>query len=142
MITLEYSDRVHHRLSQLTYPYLHAFCTPLQCFSTLLHPVFALITSSHGYSLVPSPPPHPPLHIAMPTGAVWTSTKEPALVEFLVENRSEAGNRRNFKSPTFQQAVAHIAPLLKEDPVKTVKSARNKWTAVCLLSRFLLVPPG
>ena len=78
----------------------------------------------------------------MPAGAVWTSAEETALVEFLVENRSEAGDGGNFKSPTFQQAVAHIAPLLKEGPVKTVKSARNKWTAVCLLSRFHLVPHG
>ena len=34
--------------------------------------------------------------------AVWTSCEEAALVDFLVENKAEAGDGGNFKNATFQ----------------------------------------
>ena len=80
--------------------------------------VFTFITSRYGCHLVPSPSPHPPLHTAMPAGAVWTSTKDTALVELLVKNRSEADDRGNFKSLTFQLAVPYISSLTHCAPVR------------------------
>ncbi|KAF8157938.1 hypothetical protein B0H34DRAFT_797371 [Crassisporium funariophilum] len=67
----------------------------------------------------------------MPTGAVWTSAKETAYVDFLVHHVAEAGNGGNFKTATFQQAVSHLAPLIERGTVKTMKTCWNKWTAFC-----------
>jgi hypothetical protein len=53
-----------------------------------------------------------------------------AFVDFLVDNKSEAGDGRNFKAPTFQQAANHIATLHEHGPIKTTKIAHNKWTMV------------
>jgi len=69
----------------------------------------------------------------MPTGAIWTAAEETAFVDFLVDNKSGAGDGGNFKAPTFQRAANHIATLHECGPIKTAKIAHNKWTTVCLL---------
>ncbi|KAF8808362.1 hypothetical protein BYT27DRAFT_7096815 [Phlegmacium glaucopus] len=63
----------------------------------------------------------------MPAGAVWTTAEETALVDFLEDNKAEAGDGGNFKTTTFQQAVSQIAPLHEHGLVKTVKSTCTKW---------------
>ncbi|KAF8155441.1 hypothetical protein B0H34DRAFT_798629 [Crassisporium funariophilum] len=73
----------------------------------------------------------------MPAGAVWTSAKETAYVDFLVDHVAEAGNGGNFKMAMFQRAVSHLAPLIERGAVKTVKTCQNKWTAFCKINRII-----
>lgn len=77
----------------------------------------------------------------MPAGAIWTVREETAFIDFLVDNRAEAGDGGNFKTPTYQRAVAHISQLHERGAVKTVKTCRNKWTTVSpsILSWFSLL---
>ncbi|KAF8808573.1 hypothetical protein BYT27DRAFT_7096381 [Phlegmacium glaucopus] len=56
----------------------------------------------------------------MPTGVVWTTAEETALVDFLGDNKAEAGDGRNFKTTTFQRAVSQIAPLHEHGGLHTV----------------------
>jgi hypothetical protein len=74
----------------------------------------------------------------MPAGAVWTSAEEAALVDYLVDNRAEAGDGGSFKIPTFQQALPHLTHLHKSGPIKTAKICKNKYNVVCFLA-FLVV---
>jgi len=69
--------------------------------------------------------------------AIWTPREEAALVDFLVENKAEAGDGGNFKNVTFQRAALSIAPLHERGALKTVKSCQNKYAAVSLLISFL-----
>lgn len=69
--------------------------------------------------------------------AIWTLAEEAALLDFLVENKAEAGDGGNFKQATFQRAVESIKPLFKRGAAKTVKSCQNKWAAVSFF-RYLL----
>ncbi|KDR65022.1 hypothetical protein GALMADRAFT_82385 [Galerina marginata CBS 339.88] len=73
----------------------------------------------------------------MPAGAVWTAPEETALVDFLGDNKAEAGDGGNFKSTTFQRAVSHIAPLHERGSIKTVKSTRSKWIAFKKIYRII-----
>jgi hypothetical protein len=61
--------------------------------------------------------------------ATWTPAEETALVDFLVDNRADAGDGGNFKKATFQKASNHLAPLLGSGAAKGVKSCQNKWAA-------------
>lgn len=61
---------------------------------------------------------------------LWTAAEEKALVDFLHENRSEAGDGGNFKKPTFQRAAECVALLAVNGHTKDVKSCQNKWSAV------------
>jgi len=88
-----------------------------------------LTKSSH-----PSIPHFPPQdlisRIEMAPTAHWTPKEELALVNFLIEHKSKAGDGRNFK------VAAHLAPLLKCGAIKTQKSCRNKYSAVRHLSHI------
>jgi hypothetical protein len=64
----------------------------------------------------------PPLH--------WTPAEEKALVDFLHENWSEAGDGGNFKKASFQRAIQHIAHHCTNDRPKDIKSCQNKWATV------------
>ena len=75
-------------------------------------------------------------HVEMAPTAHWTPKEELAFINFLVEHKSEAGDGRNFKVATFQKAEAHLAPLLERGAIKTQKSCRNKYSAVCHLSHI------
>jgi hypothetical protein len=59
------------------------------------------------------------------------------LVDFLVDNKAEAGDGGNFKKATFQRATTSIAPLHERGPVKTVKGCQNKWSSFRKLYRVI-----
>jgi len=62
----------------------------------------------------------------------WTPAEEKALVDFLHENRSEAGDGGNFKKATFQRAAQHVAPHCTNERAKDIKSCQNKWAGVSI----------
>ncbi|KXN90442.1 hypothetical protein AN958_04114 [Leucoagaricus sp. SymC.cos] len=62
--------------------------------------------------------------------AVWTLAEENAFVDFLVEHKSTAGDRGNFKASTLQQALPVIAVHYQSGAAKTVKSLQNKWASM------------
>ena len=70
--------------------------------------------------------------------AQWDEGEIEALVEYLYTYHSEAGDS-GFKSSTFNNAAAHIAPLLVSGQVKEGKHCHTKWVAVCLSIRILTV---
>jgi len=76
----------------------------------------------------------------MAPSAIWTAAEETSLLDFLVDNKAEAGDGGNFNKTTFQRAVTSIAPLLERGAAKTVKSCQNKWASVSfsLYFRFYL----
>ena len=82
--------------------------------------------------------PHHSLQPTMPAGAIWTAPEETALVEFLVNNKAEAGDGGNFKTSTFQQAVSHITTLHERGPIKTIKSTWSKWISVNLSTFYFI----
>ena len=65
---------------------------------------------------------------AMAPSAIWTPVEETALVDFLVDNKAEAGDGGNFKKATFQRAANSIAPLCECGTAKTINNIQNKWT--------------
>jgi len=67
---------------------------------------------------------------SMPAGAVWIPSEETSFINFLLDNKSEAGDGGNFKTATYQWAVTHIAPLHEKG---IVKACQNKWSAVSIL---------
>jgi hypothetical protein len=71
--------------------------------------------------------------------AVWTPREETALVDFLVENKAEAGDGGNFKNVTFQRAVLSLAPLHERGAPKTVKSCQNKYATVSFFNLILVI---
>ena len=92
-------------------------------------PCFWCYNLSHAHFNDLQPPPHS-FQITMPTGAIWTATKETAFVDFLIAIKAEAGDGGNFKTTTFQQATNHIANLHEHGPIKPTKIAHNKWSMV------------
>lgn len=62
--------------------------------------------------------------------AQWSPAEEKALLEYLVDHVSEAGNGGNFKMTTFEAAAMHIAHLLERGAVKTKKMCHGKYNAV------------
>ncbi|KIK19722.1 hypothetical protein PISMIDRAFT_107056, partial [Pisolithus microcarpus 441] len=60
--------------------------------------------------------------------AQWCEEEVKALVKFLYDHQSEAGDNGNFKSSTYHAAAGHIALLLKDGPPKTSTAVKNKWT--------------
>ncbi|KAF8806875.1 hypothetical protein BYT27DRAFT_7292271 [Phlegmacium glaucopus] len=69
--------------------------------------------------------------------AHWTAREELALVDFLVEHKSEAGDGSSFKAATFQKAAKHLAPLLERGAAKNQKSCGNKYCAFRKLYRVI-----
>jgi len=74
----------------------------------------------------------------MAPSAIWTPAEETALVDFLVDNKAEAGDGGNFKKATFQRAANNVAPLRECGAAKTVKSCQNKWASVILFYSVVL----
>jgi hypothetical protein len=62
--------------------------------------------------------------------AVWSADETVALVDYLYEHRSQAGNGGNFKTATFTAAAEAISPLLKYGLEKTEKICRRKRSSV------------
>ncbi|TFK22797.1 hypothetical protein FA15DRAFT_671125 [Coprinopsis marcescibilis] len=69
--------------------------------------------------------------------ASWTSAEETALLEFLVDHKSEAGDNGMFKLATFEKAAASIADLLTKGTVKTAKVCQNKYSAFRTTHRMI-----
>jgi hypothetical protein len=62
--------------------------------------------------------------------AAWTSEETTAFVNFLYENRAEAGDGGNFKATTHANAAEAISHLLRVGPKKTGKMCKTKYTGV------------
>lgn len=54
-----------------------------------------------------------------------------ALVDYLYEHKSEAGDGGSFKTTTFTGAATSIAHLLTQGPAKTAAMCKNKYDSVC-----------
>lgn len=63
--------------------------------------------------------------------ANWNNNTETlALVDFLWEHRSEAGDGGTFKDTMFNAAADHIAKYWTTGPTKTAKRCKTKWAGV------------
>ncbi|KAG2123687.1 hypothetical protein BD769DRAFT_1741898 [Suillus cothurnatus] len=64
--------------------------------------------------------------------AQWNVAETNALLAHLLQNISEAGDGRNFKTSTFTSAAAALssANLLTAGPPKTNRRCRNKWNSL------------
>lgn len=70
-----------------------------------------------------------------PTGtsserANWNDEETTALVDYLYEHQSEAGDGGNFKQSTSNAAAVHIAPLLTLGTKKSGNMCKTKWESV------------
>jgi hypothetical protein len=67
--------------------------------------------------------------------AQWNVAETNALLAHLLQNISEAGDGRNFKTSTFTSAAAALssANLLTAGPPKTNRRCRNKWNSVSII---------
>ena len=63
--------------------------------------------------------------------AQWMEPEFAALIDYLYDHRSEAGDGGNFKMSTFNAAAIYLAPLLTLGSKKTGKMCKTKWTLVC-----------
>src|SRR5262245_39537972 len=62
--------------------------------------------------------------------AQWDEGEVSALVNYLSEHRSEAGDGGNFKASTFNAAAEAIQPFHKLGPQKTSVMCKRKWQSV------------
>ena len=62
--------------------------------------------------------------------AQWNEKETEALVDFLLEHKSEIGDAGMFKMGTFNAAAASIAGHYTSGPKKTGKMCKTKWRAV------------
>src|SRR6202044_789545 len=65
-----------------------------------------------------------------PDKAQWNENETIALVDFLLEHKSEIGDAGMFKMGTFNAAAGHIAVHHTSGPMKNGKMCRTKWRAV------------
>lgn len=68
--------------------------------------------------------------MAKNSAASWTTQDEVNLLNFLAEHASAAGDGGNFKSATFQAAMAVLNQKPAKGCVKTWKACANKYGAV------------
>jgi hypothetical protein len=62
--------------------------------------------------------------------AQWNEVETTALVDFLLEHKSEIGDAGMYKMTTFNAAAVRIAPHHTSGPMKTGKMCKTKWRAV------------
>jgi hypothetical protein len=62
--------------------------------------------------------------------AHWDEGEVSALVDYLCEHRSEAGDGGSFKASTFNAAAEAIQPFHKSGPPKTSAMCKRKWQSV------------
>ena len=70
------------------------------------------------------------------THVSWDMGSEAALIDFLLEHKSEAGDGINFKVPTFKKAAIHLISFTLKGGAKSAASCKNKWAWVCTLYDF------
>jgi hypothetical protein len=70
------------------------------------------------------------------TKAHWNVEETIALLDYLLQHISEAGDGTNFKPKTWTAVMGHLSrsQLLTAGPVKTAKRCKAKWMAVCVTS--------
>ena len=68
--------------------------------------------------------------------AIWTKEETNALVDYLYQQSSQAGDGANFKTATFTAVANFIHPLLQQGPVKTAAMCKTKWSSVRILYYF------
>ena len=66
----------------------------------------------------------------VPDKAQWNQDETMALVNFLLECKSEIGDAGMYKMGTFNDAAGHIAVCHTSGPRKTGKMCKAKWRAV------------
>lgn len=62
--------------------------------------------------------------------AHWSAADESALVFFLLEHKSEAGDGANFKAQTWKAAAEVLGKTVAKGGPKTAASCKNKWQRV------------
>jgi len=62
--------------------------------------------------------------------AHWTTADEEELIQFLVDNKSAAGDGGNFKKVTWMAAATHMKKVTTKGGVKTADGCKNKWNRV------------
>ncbi|KAF8803320.1 hypothetical protein BYT27DRAFT_7110277, partial [Phlegmacium glaucopus] len=62
--------------------------------------------------------------------AQWNDQEVSALLDFLLEKKSEIGDAGMFKMGTFNAAAAHITGYCTSGPAKTGKMCKTKWRAL------------
>jgi hypothetical protein len=77
---------------------------------------------------------------APPDKAQWNEGETTALVDFLLEHKSEIGDAGMFKMGTFNAAANHIVEHHTLGPTKTAKMCKTKWRAVCIIYLALIAP--
>jgi hypothetical protein len=89
-------------------------------------PLLALTALSAQYTTV--------LMSLKPERADWNANETAALVDYLYEHKSEAGDGGSFKNQTFNAAVQAISGFRTAGPPKTAKMCKTKWAAVSDIS--------
>jgi hypothetical protein len=71
-----------------------------------------------------------------PVKAHWNADETTALLDYLLQHISEAGDGVSFKPSTWTAVGVHLAKaqLLTAGPVKTAKRCKSKWMSVCVTS--------
>lgn len=67
--------------------------------------------------------------------AVWTDADLDCLLEFLLQNKSRAGDGGSFTSTVFNEAATECNKIRTQGAIKTGKMVKNKWSSVCLQFR-------
>jgi hypothetical protein len=62
--------------------------------------------------------------------AMWNETKTKEFLQYLFDHRAEGGDGGNFKAPTFNATVRHVASYQTTGPVKVGKHMKTKWDGV------------
>jgi hypothetical protein len=62
--------------------------------------------------------------------ASWTDTDEDELIQFLINNKSTAGDGGNFKNVMWNAAAAHMRKFTTKGGAKTVNACKSKWGRV------------
>ena len=63
--------------------------------------------------------------------AIWLSSDEAALIEFLLARKAMAGDGFNFKNATWTAAATYMVSYTEKGDPKTAPVCKNKWTRVC-----------
>ena len=76
--------------------------------------------------------------------AQWNEEETKALLTYLLEHKSEIGDRGMFKMGTYNAAATEIAMHHSSGPTKTGKMGKTKWRAVInpLIISFYVVDVG
>ena len=62
--------------------------------------------------------------------AFWTVEEEDALLQYLLDHKSEVGDGANFPNSVLQGLSQQIQPLFQKGAAKNPKSCKSKWSNV------------